>query len=143
MLAHDQATRAVGRAPVCALLAALLLCLATAPGAGAASVEGGNAFNELSQKAQEAPAKTETSTTATTASKEEPHNDNKTLLIGIGAAVVLLLAIGYVIVRDARRAAPVSGEDPYDQRKGYDPAVRQRKRRAKAKAARAQRKRNR
>ncbi len=127
------------------MLAVLLLCLGAAPGARAASVEGGNSFSELAQKAQEEPTKSETSTTASTASKEEVHNNNKTLLLGLGAAVLLLLAVGFVIVRDARRAAPAGAEDVYERerQKGRDSAVRRANRRAKAKAARAQRKRNR
>ncbi|MHB8532386.1 MAG: hypothetical protein ACYDC2_06670 [Solirubrobacteraceae bacterium] len=128
-----------------ALLAALALCSAFAPPVRAANVEGGSAFSELAQKAQEEPAKSETSTTARTASKEEVHNDNKTLLLGLGAAVALLLAVAFVIVRDARRAAPAGAEDVYERerRKGRDTAVKQANRRAKAKAARAQRRRNR
>ena len=126
---------------MCALLAVLLLAPATPAARAAGNIEGGNAFSELSQKAQEEPATTET--TNGTATKEEARNNSKTLLIGIGVAVALLLAVAYVIVRDARRAAPVGAEDMFERRKGHDAAARRRKRRAKAKAAKAQRKRHR
>jgi hypothetical protein len=129
---------------VAALLAAVLLSLGAATGAGAASVEGGNAFNELSQKAQEETTSTATTATTGVGTAKQPTNNNKTILIGIGAAVLLLLAIGYVIVRDARRVAPAGDEgEVLERRSARDLAVRQRKRRAKAKAAKAQRKRNR
>ena len=53
--------------------------------------------------------------------------------------------IAYVIVRDARRRAPVDDEDvdAKEARAAHDQSVRLQKRRAKAKAARAQRKRTR
>jgi hypothetical protein len=117
-----------------------LLVPASAPAAG---VEGGNSFNELSEKANEEEPAT-TATTATTKNTEsETHNSNKTIFIGIGAAAVLLLAIGFVIVRDARRVAPAGPDDVGEGRRGSDPAARQRNRRAKSKAARRQRKKNR
>jgi hypothetical protein len=56
---------------------------------------------------------------------------------------VLLLAIGWVIVRDARRVAPAGEADLLDRGSARDTAARMRKRRAKARAARQQRKRNR
>lgn len=59
----------------------------------------------------------------------------------IGGALVLLLGIGYLIVRDARSAAPVPERAPGDTRTGA--AERRRRERARAKAARRQRKRNR
>lgn len=110
--------------------------------AGAAGVEGGNAFNELSQKAGEETTPTETTATTKTA-ENEPRNSNKTILIGIGAAVVLLLVIGYVIVRDARRVAPAGPDDVGEGKRGHDPAVRHANRRTKAKAARQARRKNR
>lgn len=113
-----------------------------APGALAANVEGGNAFSELSSKAQEEETTTSTPT-RTTGAETEAHNSNKTVFVGIGAAILLLLAIAAVIVRDARRVAPAGAEEISEGRSGHDPAVRHRKRRARAKAARAQRKKNR
>ncbi len=131
--------------PGAALLAVLaLMCcsLAMPVAASAAGVEGGNAFNELSEKAQEETTPTET--TATTNSSEgETRNSNKLILIGIGAAVVLLIAIGYVIVRDARRVAPAGPDDVGEGNRGRDNAGRHANRRAKAKAARQARRHNR
>lgn len=131
-----------GRACVLAVLAVLGGGDLGAPAAGAANVEGGNAFNELSSKAQEEEATTPTAT-STTGTESEAHNSNKTVLIGIGAAIVLLIAIAAVILRDARRVAPAGAEELSEGRSAHDVAVRQRKRRAKAKAARAQRKKHR
>lgn len=132
------------RARVCLLAATALLAggALSAPQAGAASVEGGNAFNELSQKAQEETTSTATRT-KTASSEGETRNSNKTIFIGIGAAIVLLLGIGFVIVRDARRVAPAGAEDMAEASAARDTAVRHRNRRAKAKAARSQRKKNR
>jgi hypothetical protein len=110
----------------------------------AASVEGGNSFSELSRKAQEQEQTTTTTeSTSSTGTTKETRNSKKTILIGIAAAIVLLVGIASVIVRDARRRAPA--EDPADieARVNRDLALQQRKRRAKAKAARQQRKRNR
>jgi hypothetical protein len=58
------------------------------------------------------------------------------------AAGLLLSVIAFVIVRDARRIAPVT-EAELSGRSARDQAARMRQRRAKAKAARRQRKRNR
>lgn len=138
---------ASSRARALALLLVGTLAL-SAPliGAGTAvaveSVEGGSAFNELSQKAQEATTPT-TPTKTVSEQTSQPTNSNKTLVLVLGAAVVLLSAIGFVIVRDARRVAPAGDADLLDSRSNADRAARQRKRRAKAKAARQQRKRNR
>jgi hypothetical protein len=66
------------------------------------------------------------------------------LLLGLVAAGALIAGIAFVIMRDARRVAPVSdGQVTGMGRSGRDPATTMRKRRAKAKAARRQRKRNR
>jgi H+/Cl- antiporter ClcA len=135
---------ATWRAPVCALAVAAMLCggAAGAPVALAANVEGGNAFNELSSKAQEEENTTSTATTTGT-SESEAHNSNKTILIAVGVAIVLLVAIAAVIIRDARRVAPAGAEELAEGGSGRDHAVRRRNRRAKAKAARTQRKKNR
>jgi hypothetical protein len=136
-----------GRAPrpgatLLAVLALMSFSAVMPVAAGAAGVEGGNAFNELSQKAGEETTPTETTATTKTA-ENEPRNSNKTILIGIGAAVVLLLVIGYVIVRDARRVAPAGPDDVGEGKRGHDPAVRHANRRTKAKAARQARRKNR
>lgn len=113
-----------------------------APGAKAAGSVGGSSLQELAETPEET---TTTSTTSTTSSSTTPTtNSQKTILIAIGAAVVLLSGIGFVIARDARRVAPATDADLAEARAGSrDPASTLRKRRAKAKAARQQRKRNR
>jgi hypothetical protein len=116
---------------------------ALAGGASAAeSVEGGNSFNELSQKAQQETTPTETTAT-TTGTEAEVHNSNKTVFIGIGAAIVLLIAIAFVIVRDARRVAPAGAEEFGEGKPGRNMAVQRRNRRNKARAAKAARKKHR
>jgi hypothetical protein len=111
--------------------------------APAFSAELGNSFNELTSKPTEA--QTATATTATTSRSTESNNSNsRTLVLGaLGAAVLLLGIIGFVIVRDARKVAPAGDADLIEARSARDASVQLRKRRAKAKAARAQRKRNR
>lgn len=131
-------------------LASLLVSLTLALGAGAgiaqpagaaSSLGGGSAFSELTQGEREA-ATTASTPTATTSSTQTT-NSSSTLLIALVAAVLVLSAIGFVIVRDARRVAPAGDADLLEARSGRDAAVQMRKRRAKAKAARRQRKRNR
>ena len=121
---------------------ALVSGACAAPGALAASAASeGNAFNELTAGGQSSTPTT--TTTATTSSSSEPSN-SKTLIFGaLGLAVVLLVGIGYVIARDARRVAPAGETHGGESAFTRDPAVQLRKRRAKAKAARRQRKRNR
>ena len=57
----------------------------------AESLEGGNSFNELSEKANQETTPTETTATKTTETETESRNSNKTILIAVGAAIVLLL----------------------------------------------------
>jgi hypothetical protein len=129
-------------------VAALALSWAGPTVAAAATGGEGNAFNELSQGGaggeEESTVKTKSSATKTTAasSSSSSSNTDTVLLFGLGAAVVLLGGIAFVILRDARSVAPV-GDGPVMGRSAHDPAVTLRKRRAKAKAARRQRKRNR
>jgi hypothetical protein len=121
---------------------ALALSAGVAPEAMSATAPGGgNAFSELTQGGQETP----TTTTATTASTEpaSSSNSNKVVLLALVAAVALLIAIAFVIVRDARRVAPVDDGALSSGASARDTAAQMRKRRAKAKAARRQRKRNR
>jgi hypothetical protein len=59
------------------------------------------------------------------------------------AAVLLLIGIAFVIVRDARKVAPAGDPQLSAGVASSNWAAKQRKRRAKAKAARQQRKRNR
>jgi hypothetical protein len=116
---------------------------AATPAQAAESVEGGNSFNELSRKAQQETTPTETTATTTTGAEAEVHNSNKTILIAIGAAIVLLIGIAFVIVRDARRVAPAGAEEFGEGKTGRDVAVRRRNRRSKARAAKSARKKNR
>jgi len=108
----------------------------------AASLEG-NSFNELAQKAQSEEQATSTATTnSETGSTTETKNSKKTIFIAVGIALVLLVGIAYVIVRDARRVAPAGDVAEIEARAARDTAVQMRNRRAKAKAARQQRKKN-
>jgi hypothetical protein len=126
---------------LCAVVA-MALAGATAPEAMSAAAAGGNAFSELTKGGQET---TPTTTTATTASTESTSSSNssKVVLLALVAAVALLVGIAFVIVRDARRVAPVDDGQLTGGATARDTAAQMRKRRAKAKAARRQRKRNR
>jgi len=110
----------------------------TAPAEGA----NGNAFSELSQGGgeQEATAK---STAEKTTSESSTKNSKKTVIVIVIAALALLVAIAYVIVRDARKNAPATDPQVVEARSAHDAAATLRKRRAKARAARQARKRNR
>jgi hypothetical protein len=130
-----------GRAAVCVAVLTLALAAAGAPATLAAGFEGSGALSELTQSQGQA---TQTQTTTTSNSgTTEPSNSKGLILAALGAAVVLLSGIAYVIVRDARRVAPAGDEDLLERRSARDQAVTMAKRRAKAKAARHQRKRNR
>jgi beta-lactamase regulating signal transducer with metallopeptidase domain len=128
---------------VCTASVVLALALGSllAPGALAASLGGGNAFSELTQGQQESTTTTPKTTTSTTST--EPTNSQTVILLALGAAVLLLSVIAFVIVRDARRVAPAGDGDSLERGSARDSAARVRRRRAKAKAARQQRKRNR
>jgi hypothetical protein len=138
--------RSSWRAPAARLCACVLLALTVAAGTSPAALAvGGNgeggAFSELSQGGQEETTKTQK--TETTASTEPTSNSKKTVVIVLIAAVLVLIAIGFVIVRDARRVAPAGDPQLAEARSAHDSAATLRKRRAKAKAARKQRKRTR
>jgi ABC-type Fe3+ transport system permease subunit len=129
------------------LMAAVLMLVVPTIGvsiASATSIEGGNSFNELAQKAQaeEQTTSTATTTTGETESTTETKNSQTTIFIAVGLALVLLVGIAYVIVRDARRVAPATDPAEVEARAVRDNAVQMRARRAKAKAARQQRKKN-
>jgi hypothetical protein len=140
--------RAVG---ACLLAAVVLLCCSwafAAAGARAAGLEGSSSLSELSQQAESSEGEgssSETSTPKTSTEKESSSSTGKsTIFIGAGAALLLLLGIAYVIVKDARRVAPAGISDDFqDGPRGRDRAVEMRNRRAKARAARRQRKKNR
>jgi len=63
-------------------------------------------------------------------------------LLALGAAVLLLVGIAFLIVRDARSVAPAGDAPLGTGGSRRDTAAMMRKRRAKAKAARRQRKQN-
>jgi len=126
----------------CALCLAALLALAGTPALAASTGLGSSgALSKLTEE----PEQTETTSTATTAStSSEPHNSDTVLVLGLGAAVVLLGGIAFMIMRDARRFAPAADVDLLEggsSARHTQAALR--KRRARAKAARQQRKRNR
>jgi hypothetical protein len=107
----------------------------------------GEPFKGAAETTPQTTATTTASTTATTTGETnstEPTNSKSTVLIGLAAAILLLVGIAFVIARDARRVAPaVEGEDELaEARSARDRAVMLQKRRARAKAARQQRKRN-
>jgi beta-lactamase regulating signal transducer with metallopeptidase domain len=126
-----------------ALIVALALAALMAPGALSATGNG-NAFNELTESQTEA-RKTATSTTSSRGSspEKETTNSRTVIVLALGAAVLLLVGIAFVIARDARKVAPAVEAELATGFGSRDWAARQRKRRAKAKAARRQRKRNR
>ena len=121
----------------------LALAGALAPAAMAVNLREGGAFSELAGKAQQET--TPTRRTASTASTESTSSSNSTTLIVLatGVAIVLLVGIGYLIFRDARKVAPAGDAQLAEVSGARRPATRLHKRRAQAKAARRQRKRNR
>jgi uncharacterized protein HemX len=127
-----------------ALLALAVLALAPAPVALGASFEGNGALGQFQEgAAEEATTSTATSTTSTTGSETTPHNSGSIVAIVVAVVVALLLAVGFVIFRDARKWAPAGDAELLEATASrHSPAAMQ-KRRAKAKAARKQRKRNR
>ncbi len=126
----------------CAVVCAtgLLAGALGAPPALAAGLETSESFSELAKQEPEA-----SKTTATTASSStnEPTNSHTTVFIALGAAVLLLSGIAFVIARDARKVAPAGDVEAIERGASRDSAAKHARRRAKAKAARQQRKRNR
>jgi hypothetical protein len=111
----------------------------TVPATSLAAVGGSGAFSELTEGQTE----TETTPTTTTATTTETSsNTGSVLVIAGGAALLLLGAIAFLIMRDARRVAPAGDGLLGKGGSGHDTAAMMRKRRAKAKAARRQRKQN-
>jgi beta-lactamase regulating signal transducer with metallopeptidase domain len=124
------------------LLCACCALAAAAPAASAASLQPGKSFSELTSGQNEG-STTPTRQTAPASTSSGTSTSHTLIFVALGAAVLLLSGIGFVIARDARRIAPATEADVIAARSGNDPRVRMRKRRAKAKAARRQRKRNR
>jgi len=126
------------------LLAVGVFGMSFAPAALGAGAVGGSSLQELAENGEETNTATTSTATTTATTGSSTTNDQKTILIAIVAAVVLLSGIAFVITRDARRVAPATDADLAERRAGSrDPAVLLRKRRAKAKAARKQRRQNR
>ena len=130
----------------------MLCCLSLALAAGEPTVshaaqepaQEGQALSELTKGTPETNTASTAKTATTANTSESGGSTSRTLILAaLGAAVVLLSAIGFVIVRDARRVAPAGDADLVDGRPARETAAQLRKRRAKAKAARRQRKRNR
>jgi hypothetical protein len=127
---------------LCVLGALALSSAAATPAMSATAVGGGNAFSELTQGGQETTPTTTATTATTETSTTSSSNSSKVVLLALVAAVALLVGIAFVIVRDARRVAPVE-DGTLTGAPARDTAAQMRKRRAKAKAARRQRKRTR
>ena len=123
------------------------MCASSAAAAGTAAASG-KAFSELTdggKQTQTASTPTTTANTESTASTTSSNaNTGSVLLLGLIAAGALITGIAVMILRDARRMAPIpDGQVTAAGRPARDVAAMMRKRRAKAKAARRQRKRNR
>ena len=122
---------------LCALLA-LGAAATHAPAARSAGLN--NSLGELSEReSTTSPTKTATTTTESNSSS----NSSTVVVLALLAAGALLVGIAFVIVRDARRVAPVTDAELREGGSARDSAATLRRRRAKAKAARRQRKRNR
>jgi hypothetical protein len=127
------------------LLLTLAFCAAAAAPTLAAELEPGNSFNKLNEETENAQTQTQTTPAGTGEgpARESTSNSKGLILLGMGAMIVLLSGIAFVIVRDARKVAPAGEVDALEVASARDNAVQLQRRRAKAKAARQQRKRNR
>jgi hypothetical protein len=126
---------------VCAVLALVGSAALPAPASAELSASGG--IQEYVNKAQQQ--QETTATTATVASEKETASSSissSLVILALVAGGLLLGGIAFVIVRDARSAAPIV-ESSGPGRSARDPEIQLRRRRAKAKAAKQQRKRNR
>ena len=131
--------RVLGRV---ACLGALLLALSLSVHPARAAAEVSNPFPGVTTPQESETGAAKTQTTATSSSSGSSSDTTDLVLLGIAIAVILIGAIAYFIMRDARSVAPVA--DPFEEgRSRPDRAAQLRKRRAKAKEARQQRKRNR
>jgi hypothetical protein len=141
MASRSPLTARTRLARLCACAVLLMAFAGPAASTALAAVSSEGAFNQLSEAATKE--STQTQKTETTGTTEKTSNSKKTIIIALVAAVVLLSAIAYVIVRDARRVAPAGDPQLVEARSAHDQAAQLRKRRAKAKAARRQRRRTR
>jgi hypothetical protein len=126
-------------------LVGALLAMTFAGALAPAAIGAGSLNNELAEKVQQQQAETPTTTatTASTSTNEPTKSSSKTLVLGFGAAALLLAAIAFVIVRDARKVAPAADGHVGEAATARHSAAALQRRRARAKAARQQRKRNR
>jgi hypothetical protein len=140
---HRPSLRHHRTASLCLLGVVLVLTLvgAGAPEMSSAALGGGGALSELTEGGTAATTPTQTNTAATESTSTS--KSTTVVILGVGAAIIFLAGIGFVIIRDARRAAPVAEGQLATGGPARDQAARMRQRRAKAKAARRQRKRNR
>jgi hypothetical protein len=122
-------------------LLGVVLALSLAPAARSAPLSGNGALGELTGGGTETTTPAQTTTTATESTSTS--KSTSVVILGVGAAIVVLAGVAFVIVRDARRVAPVADGQLASGGPARDQAARMRQRRAKAKAARRQRKRNR
>lgn len=120
------------------------MCVLALAAPGAAFAQGGGAFDPLPPAPPEQPS---------TVPQEERDDDGlsptQQLLIGL-SGFIMLFGIGWLIVRDARGAAPAdsrgataAGDAPQPRGSRTPAGVRHRTNRAKAKAARRARKKSR
>ena len=101
------------------------------------------AINELRGKVQQETTPTQTTPTTPSTESSSSSNTGTLIVLATGVAIVLLVGIGYLIFRDARKVAPAGDAQLAEVTGTRRPATRLHKRRAQAKAARRQRKRNR
>lgn len=111
--------------------------------ASSANLNPGNSFGELAGGGGQTTPTTSTQRTTTNSSSTQTTDTHTIALVALGAAVLVLSAIAFVIARDARKVAPAGDAEAIERGAARDSAARLRRRRAKAKAARQQRKRNR
>lgn len=124
------------------IVALSLLCLTLCGALAAAPALAQDPFGPIPQAPPEQPAPAPVAQ-----DDDDGLNGTQELLIGL-AGLVLLVGIGWAIVRDARSAAPVDADHPVDEAdrpRGSvrPPQQRVKANRAKAKAAKRARKRNR
>src|SRR5258708_10540799 len=132
-------------ASLAAAVAAISMALAGAQLGPAASAQAANPFQQLATPQTQPP----TTPVTTTPSPTPAGTSNGGLSTAAQAAIfagaiVLIGVIGFVIMRDARRAAPVKARDVAiaGDRPGAGRGDRLRRQRARAKQARKARKRN-
>ena len=125
-----------------ALAGAALAAAAAGPGASTALGQGGPLSPLPAPAPAPAPVQTATSTTPSNTTSDSGGLSSAAQIALYALGGVLLLGIGWVIVRDARRAVPDAGAPSAGaagRKRRYD----REKARARAKAARRQRRRNR